>query len=68
VSRHVKWQALSAFFEQKREEGVSFHTIQAWMALGMPHLRPSPHRLWFDSEACWEWYVERFSVGKEGSR
>ena len=41
----VKWQALSAYFEQKRGEGMSYHTIQAWMAQGMPHHRPSPHRL-----------------------
>ena len=60
---HVKWQVLSAFFKQKRGEGMSYHTIQAWMALGMPHFRPSPHRLWFEPEACWEWYLEQFNVG-----
>lgn len=58
---HIKWQALSAYFQAKRGEGMSYHTIQAWMALGMPHSRPSQHRLWFDPEACWEWYLERFT-------
>lgn len=58
---HIKWQALSAYFQAKRGEGMSYHTIQAWMALGMPHSRPSQHRLWFDAEACWEWYLERFT-------
>lgn len=62
----IKWQDLSAYFKQKRGEGMSYHTIQAWMALGMPHQRPSSHRLWFDPEACWEWYLERFTVEKAG--
>lgn len=62
----VKWQALSAFFKEKRKKGVSYHTIQAWMAWGMPHHRPGPHGLWFDPEACWEWYLDYFRVEKAG--
>ena len=50
----VKWQGLSDFFKAKRGEGMSYHTIQAWMALGMPHQRPSTHRLWFDPATCWQ--------------
>jgi hypothetical protein len=41
---------------------VSYHTIQTWQALGMPYVQPGKHRVFFDPEACWEWYLERFTV------
>lgn len=62
----IKWQALSDTFRQRRGEGVSFRTIQAWQAMGMPYVHPSPHRTFFDPEACWQWYIDRFTVERAG--
>lgn len=63
---HIKWQALSQFFRERRGEGMSYHTIQAWQAKGMPYSQPSPHRTFFDPEACWHWYLETFTVERAG--
>ena len=61
----VKWQELVAFFKTKRKVGMSYHTIQAWQALGMPYVQ-SGRLVFFDPEKCWEWYLERFSVERAG--
>ena len=61
----INWQALSAQFKTFRGRGVSYHTIQAWQALGMPYVQDGRfiHYSWED---CREWYLERFSVRKAG--
>ena len=58
----VKWQALSKVFAERRGEGMAYKTIQSWQALGMPYVRQSSHRVFFDVEACWQWYLEQFTV------
>ena len=55
------WKGLSAAFKKKRKRGLSYHTIQGFIALGMPHVHEGRYRL-FDTEACWQWYLERFTV------
>lgn len=61
----TKWKQLSAHFAAKRGVGVSFHTIQAWQAMGMPYVQ-SGRLTFFDLEACWEWYISRFTVERAG--
>ncbi len=61
----IKWQALAQAFRERRGEGMSYHTIQAWQALGMPYIQ-SGRRVFFDAEACWQWYLDRFTVERAG--
>lgn len=58
----AKWQDLSNYFKAQRGEGVSYHTIQSWQALGMPYIRQSGHRVFFNLEECWKWYLGHFRV------
>lgn len=57
----VRWRGLSDFFKKKRKRGLSYHTIQGFIARGMPHVHEGHNRL-FDCEVCWKWYLEEFSV------
>lgn len=57
----LKWQALSDHFAERRGVGMSFHTLQAWQAMGMPYIK-SGRLTFFDPEACWQWYIDRFTV------
>ncbi len=55
----IKWQALAQAFRERRGEGMSYHTIQAWQAKGMPYVQ-SGRRVNFDTEKCWAWYLKMF--------
>ena len=57
----IKWQALAQAFRERRGEGMSYHTIQAWQAMGMPYVK-SGRLTFFDTGACWDWYIQRFTV------
>jgi len=61
----IDWKALSIQFKAFRGRGVSYHTIQAWQTMGMPHIQEGRF-IFYIWDDCREWYLERFSVRKAG--
>lgn len=59
----IGWKQLSDRFKRVRGVGFGYHTLQAWQALGMPHIRQG-RLIFYQWDACWEWYMDRFSVGQ----
>jgi len=57
----IKWKSLSEQFRILRGRGVSYHTIQAWQAQGMPYVQDG-RCVGFIWEDCRRWYLETFTV------
>lgn len=63
----IPWKDLGACFKASpRRSGLTFRTIQAWQALGMPYVREG-HSLLFSWPECWAWYKIHFHRGSEAA-
>lgn len=59
----LDWRHLSDRFRSVRGVGLGYKTVQGWQAMGMPYIRQG-RLIFYRWDACWEWYLDRFTVGQ----
>ena len=58
----ISWRILGECFRVARGAGLTYRTIQAWQAKGMPHVHDGRYILYSWPEV-WAWYKVYFHKG-----